>query len=625
MASARLSNSKGAGLLKLSLKKNRRNQDDETKKINRNSDVIVLDESFDRLVLNLTNNVSSVQSTPKMYSPIVIQDSSLEESLLKIMVNVNELNKNDKGITPSKSGKIFDCKTVETSPDKTSEPSYDGWSPAQNIITTAKHDPIPSTPKENANKSVECCTIPKIQKSQIKLLNDLYGDVWKSIPKLFKTTTPSKANFDECTKKLNFDDDNKENIQYDRKLTEKLLMTESDTKKQSETLTDTEKKSRRKLYTEKDPNTLEIPKLWMNDIKSTTKKLKIRENDLHSNKELFLTNTDTKKRSELLTDVEKKSKKKLFMENATNTSEIPEPRVKNVKSKSKELKVNTETSVDLVISGSANVVKSLKKAESAKIRTHDDERLSFMASLADAVPSWRCDIAAIQYRDNFDKLKEKLTQRLFAKFNKCVFDDGLHAKMPIRWDTKFRSTAGTATNRRLKTPNGEYLRVSSIKLSTKVVDSPQRLRDTLIHELCHAATWVIDGVLKAGHGPLWKKWAARSLKVFPELGEISRCHDMVIHFKYSYRCTICGLCYQRHSKSIDTTMKRCGACRGTLELLINKKTKDGVVSTPARKGNTNGFALYVKENYAAVKDGKTHAQVMKILGEEFSAKKIKPL
>lgn len=70
-------------------------------------------------------------------------------------------------------------------------------------------------------------------------------------------------------------------------------------------------------------------------------------------------------------------------------------------------------------------------------------------------------------------------------------------------------------------------------------------------------------------------------------------------------------------------MKRCGACRGTLELLVNKKTKDGVVSTPARKGNTNDFALYVKENYATVKDGKTHAQVMKILGEQFSAKKNK--
>ena len=33
-----------------------------------------------------------------------------------------------------------------------------------------------------------------------------------------------------------------------------------------------------------------------------------------------------------------------------------------------------------------------------------------------------------------------------------------------------------------------------------------RIRDTLIHEMCHAATWLIDGTKKAGHGPLWKAW-----------------------------------------------------------------------------------------------------------------------
>ena len=32
-----------------------------------------------------------------------------------------------------------------------------------------------------------------------------------------------------------------------------------------------------------------------------------------------------------------------------------------------------------------------------------------------------------------------------------------------------------------------------------------RLRDTLIHEMCHAAAWVISGI-KAGHGPIWKSW-----------------------------------------------------------------------------------------------------------------------
>lgn len=61
-----------------------------------------------------------------------------------------------------------------------------------------------------------------------------------------------------------------------------------------------------------------------------------------------------------------------------------------------------------------------------------------------------------------------------------------------------------------------------------------------------------------------------------------------------------------------------------MEIIINKKNKDGVVvSTPARKGGLNDFALFVKQNYGNLKDGRTHAQVMKLLGEQFSAKKTK--
>ena len=81
----------------------------------------------------------------------------------------------------------------------------------------------------------------------------------------------------------------------------------------------------------------------------------------------------------------------------------------------------------------------------------------------------------------------------------------------LKIDNNDSINSRTTTNRLIKTSNGQRLRSSSIKLSTKVVDTVQRLRDTLIHELCHAATWLIDGELRAGHGPLWKKWWLYSL------------------------------------------------------------------------------------------------------------------
>ena len=37
----------------------------------------------------------------------------------------------------------------------------------------------------------------------------------------------------------------------------------------------------------------------------------------------------------------------------------------------------------------------------------------------------------------------------------------------------------------------EEVRASKIELSSKVLDSADRLRDTLVHEMCHAAAWII--------------------------------------------------------------------------------------------------------------------------------------
>ena len=34
-----------------------------------------------------------------------------------------------------------------------------------------------------------------------------------------------------------------------------------------------------------------------------------------------------------------------------------------------------------------------------------------------------------------------------------------------------------------------HTRVATIELSTKVIDDEERLRSTLLHEMCHAAQW----------------------------------------------------------------------------------------------------------------------------------------
>ncbi|XP_037789346.1 uncharacterized protein LOC119584767 [Penaeus monodon] len=170
----------------------------------------------------------------------------------------------------------------------------------------------------------------------------------------------------------------------------------------------------------------------------------------------------------------------------------------------------------------------------------------------------------------------------------------------------------------------------------KVIDAAERLRDTLIHELCHAAAWIISGY-KDGHGPLWKAWAAKATSTFPELPAISRCHSYEIACKYTYRCTRCSYSIGRHSKSLDTDRKVCGYCYGKFELVVNSQAGRGRGRSQGSEGGVGGgtpsqappktprtpgaFALFVKENYGSIKksrDNLKHADVMKILSTEFA-------
>jgi len=153
--------------------------------------------------------------------------------------------------------------------------------------------------------------------------------------------------------------------------------------------------------------------------------------------------------------------------------------------------------------------------------------------------------------------------------------------------------------------------------------------------MCHAASWIISGY-RDGHGPIWKNWATRAMNRFPELPVIARCHSYEIRTKYVYRCQSCKTDYGRHSKSIDTSKKRCGRCRGQLELLVASKIGGKYKKSDAHNGNhkdsnnllrtpkaPNAFAMFVKENYKTFRTpGTTHKNAMEALSLQFSQTKI---
>ncbi|XP_009483098.2 germ cell nuclear acidic protein isoform X2 [Pelecanus crispus] len=222
---------------------------------------------------------------------------------------------------------------------------------------------------------------------------------------------------------------------------------------------------------------------------------------------------------------------------------------------------------------------------------------------------------ASHYVKYFKKNKEELAQKLYCLYNSTIFEQKLPEKMVIIWNKKMRKTAGYCVTGQTEGP--EAKRYARIELSEKVCDSADRLRDTLVHEVCHAATWLINGV-RDGHGRFWRFYANKSAVIHPELPVVTRCHSYEINYKFIYECVSCKATTGRHSKSLDTECFMCAFCGGQL-VLSQPTRKDG---TPART-HLMPFAKYVKENYGLTKreqHGLSHAEVMRKLSADFALK-----
>lgn len=239
----------------------------------------------------------------------------------------------------------------------------------------------------------------------------------------------------------------------------------------------------------------------------------------------------------------------------------------------------------------------------------------FLASLDMKIGKAIADPLAVTYRELYKQKREELADKLFAIYNEKVFEGALTA-VPLKWNKKLLTTAGRCVN---MAKFGK--RMAEVELSEKVLTSADRLRCTLIHEMCHAAAWLVDGE-KKGHAGHWKRWTERAVKELPELPRITVRHDYNIEYKYTYQCKKCLAKSEMHSRTKKAETIRCRFCHGDIEILLNKRTKTGeVFKTPVRAAS--GFALFVKENYKKLKNPQLkHADVMKLLSQNFAEMKV---
>jgi hypothetical protein len=114
--------------------------------------------------------------------------------------------------------------------------------------------------------------------------------------------------------------------------------------------------------------------------------------------------------------------------------------------------------------------------------------------------------------------REAMGAETFVTFDNTAFGGRLGAaKVTLEWSNKLRATAGMARLRTTRRPGCKPVLTASIEMSSKVVDDPHRLRTTLLHEMCHAAAWMIDGVSKPPHGKCFQKWAQIAMTHVPDI------------------------------------------------------------------------------------------------------------
>ncbi|XP_077113575.1 germ cell nuclear acidic protein-like [Ranitomeya variabilis] len=160
-----------------------------------------------------------------------------------------------------------------------------------------------------------------------------------------------------------------------------------------------------------------------------------------------------------------------------------------------------------------------------------------------------------KYVTNFYKYKEKLTRRLYKFFNRTVFENQLPADLDISWNKRLRKITGRTG---FVLNNGQ--RSAIIQLSDKICDSADRLRDTIIHEMCHAACWLIDGNGDFGHHQLWEQYCEKAAQIHPDLPPILVFNTWEFHYPVLYQCSGCQGRIGRWTNSLNTEKNVCSRC-----------------------------------------------------------------
>jgi predicted SprT family Zn-dependent metalloprotease len=210
----------------------------------------------------------------------------------------------------------------------------------------------------------------------------------------------------------------------------------------------------------------------------------------------------------------------------------------------------------------------------------------------------------------FEKARQDLADK-FLKELDAVITNGRLAELTaptggirIFWSNKLNKTAGRAhwkCERVRSAVPGEdkVIHHASIELAEKIIDDEHRLLNTLAHEFCHLANYMISGITSNPHGQEFKAWGEKCSQAFGNRGVVvTTKHSYDIAFKFVWECVGCGIEYKRHSKSVDPARHRCSQCQSELKQtkpVPRRKKEDG---SPAKQSE---WQVFMKEQMPLIR------------------------
>ncbi|KAK5625488.1 hypothetical protein RRF57_001204 [Xylaria bambusicola] len=217
-----------------------------------------------------------------------------------------------------------------------------------------------------------------------------------------------------------------------------------------------------------------------------------------------------------------------------------------------------------------------------------------------------------QAKKAFDAVKEDLARDFLEELDQVITDGKLAqlteatGGLRIIWSNTLLTTAGRAhwkcktTTTTSKQPSASSASSKSttstttattksttaqhsahIELAVKVLSNESDLLNTVAHEFCHLAVFILHGKPKLAHGAEFKSYGQRVMRAASETAtannsnkaalrtpqnrsveiNVTTRHSYEIEYRFVWRCAECGCEVHRHSRSVDPVRHRCGRCK----------------------------------------------------------------